>query len=135
MPRIRQTVLDTDDVRGLAEFYRVMFGLRYRPGDEQAAPGETPDWLVLLGPDGERQLAFQLVADLPRPHWPDGHPPQMMHLDTTVTDAAELEHQRLRALDLGATHLLDRSTDPHEPLHVLADPSGHPFCLFLSPDH
>jgi hypothetical protein len=43
------TVLDTTDVRGLAEFYRHLLGLQYRPGDEPAAEG-TPDdvdWLVL----------------------------------------------------------------------------------------
>lgn len=39
-PTIRQVVLDTADVRGLAEFYRRMFGLTYRPGDEPPAPGE-----------------------------------------------------------------------------------------------
>jgi hypothetical protein len=33
-PTIRQVVLDTADVRGLAEFYRRMFGLTYGPGDE-----------------------------------------------------------------------------------------------------
>ena len=31
-PVIRQTVLDTTDPRRLAEFYRQLFGLRYRPG-------------------------------------------------------------------------------------------------------
>ena len=29
-PVVSQTVLDTDDARGLAEFYRQMFGLDYR---------------------------------------------------------------------------------------------------------
>src|SRR5512133_3923819 len=33
-PRLVQTVLDTTDVRALAEFYRELLGLRYRPGDE-----------------------------------------------------------------------------------------------------
>ena len=32
-PQIRQTVLDCPDVRASAEFYRELFGLRYRPGD------------------------------------------------------------------------------------------------------
>jgi hypothetical protein len=26
---------------------------------------------------------------------------------------------------------LDRTDDDDEPLYVLADPSGHPFCLFV----
>lgn len=37
----------------------------------------------------------------------------------------------LDAEDLGATLLMDRSTDPHEPLHVMGDLEGHPFCLLV----
>ena len=36
-----------------------------------------------------------------------------------------------RAEALGATLLLDRTADEDEPLYVLADPSGHPFCIFV----
>ena len=60
--------------------------------------------------------------------------PQQLHLDLTVTDAGELAVQRERALALGATLRLDRSADPDEPLYVFADPAGHPFCIFVSPD-
>lgn len=131
-PVLLQTVLDTEDARGLAEFYRVMFGLRYREGDEPPAAGE-PDpqgkWLVLLDERGGRQLAFQQVDHLPPATWPEGEVPQMLHLDTVVPDTAALFTQRQRALDLGARELLDRSEDPEEPLFVLADPSGHPFCI------
>ena len=35
-PTVHQVVLDTRDARGLAEFYRQMFGLSYREGDEIA---------------------------------------------------------------------------------------------------
>ena len=49
-PVIRATALDTTDARGLAEFYRLLFGLHYRPGDEPPAPGQpdpkAEDWLV-----------------------------------------------------------------------------------------
>jgi hypothetical protein len=37
-PVIRQTVLDTIDPRGLAEFYRQLFGLRYRQAMNRPAP-------------------------------------------------------------------------------------------------
>src|SRR5258708_24660317 len=61
-PVIRQTVLDTTDPRRLAEFYRQLLGLRYRPGDDPPPPGQ-PDpagqgWLVLKSPAGEAALAF-----------------------------------------------------------------------------
>lgn len=135
-PVIRQVVLDTTDPRGLAEFYRQLFGLRYRPGDEPPAAG-TPDvagqdWLCLRDPDGAPRLAFQSVAELAEATWPDGPIPQQLHLDTTVDSVAELDVQHERALALGARLLDDRSNDPEEPLRVYADPAGHPFCIFVA---
>ncbi|SER26798.1 VOC family protein [Microlunatus flavus] len=136
VPRLRQTVLDTQDPRALAEFYRVLLGLTYRPGDEPPAPGEPDphgeDWLVLHGDGGVPALAFQRVESLPHPTWPTGEVPQQLHLDTTVPTAADLKEQHLRALGLGATLLYDRFDDPEEPLYVYADPSGHPFCIFVA---
>lgn len=41
-PTLRQVVLDTTDARGLAEFYRQLLGLEYRPGDEPP-PAGAPD--------------------------------------------------------------------------------------------
>lgn len=130
VPRIRQVVLDTTDARGLAEFYRQLFGLAYRPGDEVEDPAGD-DWLVLRG-DGDFAVAFQQVAALPQATWPEGPIPQQLHLDTTVPTVDELFAARDRALTLGATLLLDRTDDPDEPLYVFADPSGHPFCIFVS---
>jgi catechol 2,3-dioxygenase-like lactoylglutathione lyase family enzyme len=132
-PRLLQTVLDAPDPRRLAEFYRELLGLRYRPGDEPEATGPDPDWLVLVGEDGGRRLAFQLAPGMPAPSWPEGSPPQMLHLDLTVGSAADLERQRARAVALGAEVLRDRSADPDEPLYVLRDPAGHPFCVFVAP--
>ena len=128
-PTILQPVLDAADIRGLAEFYRQMFGLTYRPGDEL---DEGQDWLVLRRPDGGRALAFQQVDALPAATWPDGPVPQQIHLDTTVPTAEELDVQHERALSLGAKLLLDRSDDPEERLRVYADPAGHPFCVFVA---
>jgi hypothetical protein len=134
-PKLRQVVLDCEDARQLAEFYRQLLGYSYRPGDEPPAPG-TPDtkgqdWLVLRDPEGGQALAFQQVAQLPEPTWPEGPRPQMLHLDTTVPTIIDLQVQHQRALALGARLLLDRSDDPDEPLFVYADPAGHPFCIFV----
>jgi hypothetical protein len=60
--------------------------------------------------------------------------PQQLHIDMTVPGMDELILQRDRALALGATVLDDRSDDPEEALYVFADPAGHPFCIFVSPD-
>ena len=134
-PTVVQVVLDTTDARRLAEFYRELLGLRYRPGDEPPAEGERDvagqDWVVLRNPSGV-QLAFQQVEALPEPTWPEGPRPQMLHLDLTVPSVADLDVQHERALALGARLLGDRSDDPEEPLRVYADPDGHPFCVFVS---
>ncbi len=135
-PQILQTVLDCEDPRATAEFYRQMFGLHYRPGDDVPPPGEPDengqDWLVLLGPDGHRSLAFGKVDQLARTTWPEDGVPQQMHLDTSVPNVDELERQHQRALALGATMRYDRTDDPDEPLRVYADPAGHLFCVFVA---
>src|SRR3954463_1508673 len=101
-PVLMHTVLDTTDVRGLAEFYRELLGLRYRPGDEPPA-GDAPDdadWLGPAGEDGVRKLAFQQVDRLERTTWPSHEVPMQLHLDMTVPDREELERQRQRAKGL-----------------------------------
>jgi catechol 2,3-dioxygenase-like lactoylglutathione lyase family enzyme len=133
-PRLLQTVLDTTRPRELAEFYRRLLGLEYRPGDEPPVDGapDDADWLVLRDPDDVRRLAFQQVDRLPRTTWPEPDVPMQLHVDFTVSSAAELHRQRERAEALGAELLLDRTDDPEEPLFVFADPSGHPFCIFVA---
>ncbi|OXM69276.1 MULTISPECIES: VOC family protein [Amycolatopsis] len=128
LPMFRQVVLDCTDARRLAEFYRELLGLVYRPGDEDG----PADWLVLRTPDGIPQLAFQQVDALPEATWPDGPVPQQLHLDLTVPRKSDLAAQHERVLRLGARLLRDRSDDPDEPLYVYADPAGHPFCVFVA---
>jgi catechol 2,3-dioxygenase-like lactoylglutathione lyase family enzyme len=132
-PQLLHTVLDTTTPRELAEFYRRLLGLQYRPGDEPPADGEPDDadWLVLVDSDGSRKLAFQQVDELTPTTWPRHDVPMQLHVDFTVSSAAELQRQRERALFLGAEVRLDRTEDPVEPLYVFADPSGHPFCIFV----
>lgn len=134
-PTFLQVVLDTTDARELAEFYRRLLGLRYRPGDEPPAPGQPDpqgrDWLVLRNAGGA-QVAFQQVPALPEATWPEGPVPQQLHLDLSVPTKAELDAQHERALALGAKLLEDDADNPEEPLRVYADPAGHPFCIFVA---
>lgn len=129
-------MLDTTDARGLAEFYRRLMGYDYRAGDEPPPDGEPDpageDWLVLVGGRGQVRLAFQQVAELAPPTWPDTGVAQQLHLDLSVPTPDELVDQHERALALGARVLEDRFDDPVEPLYVFADPAGHPFCIFVA---
>lgn len=133
-PELMHTALDTTDVRGLAEFYRELLGLRYRPGDEPPGDGtdDDADWLVLVDGEGKRKLAFQQVSTLPRSTWPEHDIPMQLHLDFAVPTLEELQRHRQRAEELGARLLLDRTDEEGEPLYVLADPAGHPFCLMVA---
>lgn len=147
-PFVRQVALDCRHPRVLAEFYREFLGYAYRPGDEAPPVGEPDprgeDWLVLRpeadNPRSGRGLAFQQSDSYESPVWSaDEDAPtdagvqrQMLHLDLTVPDVAALERERDRATALGAHLLLDRSADDEEPLYVLADPAGHPFCVFVA---
>ena len=133
-PALRAVVLDATDARALAEFYRTLLGFQYRHGDEQPDP-HGDDWLVLKDVNGTARIAIQRVDVLAPATWPDPQVPQQLHLDLTVANEEQLAAQRQRATSLGATILQDRSADPDEPLYVFADPAGHPFCIFVSPDH
>jgi hypothetical protein len=133
-PVLMHTALDATDCRGLAEFYREFLGLGYRPGDGPPGDGaaDDADWLVLTDEAGKRVFAFNRVEKLARSTWPADDVPKQMHHDFRVSSVAELERQRERAEDLGAALLYDRSDDEREPLYVLADPAGHPFCILVS---
>ncbi|MEV4826334.1 VOC family protein [Micromonospora sp. NPDC049274] len=135
VPKLCQVVLDCTDARSLAEFYRQLLGLVYRPGDEPPAPGQDDqrgrDWLVLRTPEGASQMAFQQVDHLPETTWPDNTVPQQLHLDLTVESVEELLVQHERVLRLGGRLRYDRIDDPDEPLRVYADLAGHPFCVFV----
>ncbi|MFF8675213.1 VOC family protein [Streptomyces sp. NPDC015242] len=137
--RLVQTVLDSTDARGLAEFYRSLLGLAYAEGHEPPPPGRPDergrDWLVLRDPDGGPQLAFQQVERLREPEWPDGPVPQQMHLDLSVASLEELRRQHERVLALGGGLLDNRDRpdpDDEERFRVYRDPEGHPFCVFVA---
>lgn len=133
-PELVHTVLDAVDVRGLAEFYRQLLGLAYRPGDEPPVAGleDAADWLVLRNETGANVLAFQQVEQVTPTTWPAPDVPMQLHLDFLVPSIAELQRHRDCAVELGAQVRLDRTDDIDEPLLVFTDPAGHPFCVFVS---
>lgn len=132
-PVLLHAAIDAQDCRGLAEFYRELLGLQYRPGDDLPTDGseDDADWLVLVDSQGKRVLTIQEKKETTPPTWPSEQVPMQMHMDFKVPSTEELERHRQRAEELGATLLYDRSADEGEPLYVMADPAGHPFCLLV----
>jgi catechol-2,3-dioxygenase len=132
-PTLLHTALDARDGRGLAEFYRRLLGLHYREGEEPPTDGspDDADWLVLLDDAGHRVVTVQQKADTAPPTWPSEEVPMQMHMDFAVPTVDDLERHREHAEQLGARLVYDRSQDEGEPLYVLADPAGHPFCLLV----
>lgn len=130
-PVLMHTAIDARDCRELAEFYRELLGLHYRDGAGPPTDGspDDADWLVLLDADGNRVLTVQEKRETRSPTWPSEAVPMQMHMDFTVPTVEDLERHRQHAEALGARLLYDRSHDEGEPLYVLADPAGHPFCL------
>jgi predicted enzyme related to lactoylglutathione lyase len=77
--------------------------------------------------DGMPRVGVQLSPDHLLPDWPDGAPPQQIHLDLWVEDF-ESAHERV--MSLGAKLLKPAEDgDSADSFQVYADPAGHPFCL------
>lgn len=116
-PRIslESVVLDTDDPRGLADFYAALLGWKIDSIEE--------DWITIIGGSGG-QLDFQLALNHKPPTWPDNAIPQQFHLDLHVDD---LDAAVAYAESLGARRARNGDHSPN--FIVFLDPSGHPFCL------
>ncbi|MGS0687532.1 VOC family protein [Nakamurella sp. GG22] len=111
-------VLDTPELRALAEFYLAILGGQILRDDA--------DWVSIRGDSGP-EIAFQLAPDHVPPTWPDNSIPQQFHLDVDVPD---LDAAEARVLAIGA-----RPTGEPQPpstFRAYLDPSGHPFCLCLA---
>ena len=112
---LQAVVLDTDDPKGLAEFYAALLGWEIEPPED--------DWVTIVG-GASGQLDFQLALNHKPPTWPDNSVPQQFHLDLHVDDLAEATAY---AESLGARRATNGDHSPN--FIVFLDPSGHPFCL------
>lgn len=112
---LRTVVFDTDDPRGLAEFYLAVLGGEFLDIED--------DWIKIAVDSGTR-LGFQLDPEHQPPTWPNNGVPQQVHLDLTVEDLATAGAY---VESLGAEPIAGPDDDPS--FTVFADPSGHLFCL------
>lgn len=83
------------------------------------------DWhMVVVG--GEPRIGVQLAPDHVPPDWPDGSPPQQVHVDLWVDD---IDSAHEHVMGLGARLLRTADQTDSGDFQVYADPAGHPFCL------
>lgn len=115
-------VLNAPDARGLAYFYRDLFGW--------PLADDGPDWCTIRVPGAPANLAFQTEEIYERPTWPatSGKQQMMLHLDIGVRDLGAAVED---AVELGAAL---PSHQPQDDVRVLLDPAGHPFCLYIDRD-
>ena len=113
----RVVVFDTDDLDAESRFWAGVFGGTVDAED---------DWHMVLV-DGEPRVGVQLAPNHVPPEWPDGGPPQQIHLDLWVDD---IDDARTTVTSLGARMLkAAEDGDTADTFEVYADPAGHPFCL------
>lgn len=111
------TVFDAADLAPESAFWAGVLG-----GEVDA----EDDWHMVLV-DGRPRVGVQLAPSHVAPDWPDGAPPQQIHLDLWVDDIADA---RATVTSLGARLLRPEVVeDTADAFEVYADPAGHPFCL------
>lgn len=110
-------VLDAADLGAVSSFWAGLLGGTVDAED---------DWHTIRV-DGQARMAIQLVPDHVAPDWPDGTPPQQIHLDLFVDDITTAHDE---AIGLGAKLLQPaKDVSAGAGFQVYADPAGHPFCL------
>jgi len=111
------TVFDAADIVAESAFWAGLLGGKVDAED---------DWHSITV-DGEWRIGVQLAPNHVPPDWPDGMPPQQIHLDLHVEDIRTAHEE---ALAQGARLLqAAEDLDAVEGFQVYADPAGHPFCL------
>lgn len=116
--------IDCADAESLARFYERLLGWPITARDGVA-------WIQLRDPAGGIGLNIQAEAWYEPPTWPEqpGAQHKMLHFEIEVDD---LDAAIARALDAGGTIATPQPADRDpDRLHVMLDPAGHPFCLFL----
>lgn len=84
------------------------------------------DWHMVFV-DGAPVIGVQLAPTHVPPDWPDGTPPQQIHLDLWVNDF-KTAHEKVMALGAKVLKPAEDSGSADD-FQVYADPAGHPFCL------
>lgn len=117
-------ILECRDVTTLSNFYIRLLGWKKNYVEEN-------EWTDIVSPSGGVKIAFQQNEDYIPPVWPDelGAQQQMVHLDFTVRDKAQMELAVQHAISCGAVKT-SVQYDPERWITMI-DPAGHPFCFVI----
>lgn len=118
--RFQVVAFDAADIEAESSFWAGVLG-----GEVDRDDG----WHMVIV-DGEPRIGVQHAPNHVPPDWPDGSPPQQMHLDLWVEDFAAAHEHVMR---LGARVLRPAWPGTDDDFQVYADPAGHPFCLCFFP--
>lgn len=117
-PRIEEVVVDCQDPRRLAEFWRAVLGW--------VAVGVEPDGAIEIGDPGSGSMTI-LFQPVTEPKTVKNR----LHLDVRPTDKSH-SYELARLLGLGARPVgVGHEVDTWV---VLADPEGNEFCLLSDAD-
>jgi Glyoxalase-like domain len=115
--RIRQVVIDSNDPRGLADFWSLATG--------RSVQGDADPYLRLEDPEGrDVTLLLQHVDDRLKPG------KNVVHVDLFTSDP---KGETERLVSAGASKLEEHGEGRHR-WFVLADPQGNEFCVISSGD-
>jgi hypothetical protein len=118
MDMVRQVIVfDAADLDAESMFWARVFGGHVFRDDR---------FHCVIDASGEWRVGVQLAPTHVPPEWPDGSPPQQVHVDLHVHDP-HIAHET--AMGLGARLLQSDDLDAPEGHQVYADPAGHPFCI------
>lgn len=109
--RLSEVVIDCHDCDRLAQFWAAILG-----GTPER---ESEEWVCVRMPAGATSVSFQRVPE-------DKVVKNRVHLDVLVD---ELEQAAARCVELGATQVTERRSDPIGDFIVLRDPEGNEFCV------
>jgi hypothetical protein len=119
MEMVRQVIVfDAADLHAESAFWAgILGGVVFKDDDWHSVTDAAREW----------RIGVQLAPNHVPPDWPNGTPPQQMHLDLHVNDPRAAHDE---AIALGARLLQPASDfDAAEGHQVYADPAGHPFCI------
>ncbi len=113
-PRIRQIVLDAQDIELVAEFWAALL--------EVHPTFQSESWISL---SGDVNISVQRNVEHQPCDLADPSRPQQVHLDIEVDDIEKSENI---VLAHGGRKLAEHP-EASPPFRVYADPAGHPFCI------